>query len=457
MTICIIGGGISGLSLAFFLSQADRTIEINVYESQDRIGGKIWTDRRDGFVCEAGVNGFLDNKPATLELSKQIGINPVRSNDNSRRRFIYLNGKLREIPDKPLTFLFSDFLSLSGRLNMVMEFMRPPRSKDDESMQDFALRRVGREFFEKLLDPLASGIYAGDPSKLSIRSCFTKVYDLERNYGGLIKGFIALAKEKKKAGKKVEAGPGGILHSFENGMYSMIESLRDVLGDRIKVSTKVVAIHRKSDRYIVYFEDGRQTESDVVVLTTPAYETSKILSDLDKELSSLVSRIPYPPLTVVALGYKNSDIKNVDLNGFGFLVPAMQKRRILGTLFDTSIFSKRAPEGYSLLRTMIGGARYPHLAMLDDDKIVNMTIEELSDILGIEADPHLVRIYRWEQAIPQYNVGHYKILEDIEMALSRHKGLYLSGNAFKGVAVNDCIANSLLLSQTIIKGYKDGI
>lgn len=457
MVISIIGGGISGLSLAFFLLNKNNKTDLNIYEANPIVGGKIWTDRKDGFICEAGVNGFLDNKPATLELSKHIGITPARSNDNARRRFICLNGKLKEIPEKPLSFLFSDFLSLTGRLNMIAEYIRPAKVKDDESMEEFAVRRVGREFFEKLLDPLASGIYAGDPKKLSIRSCFTKVYDLEKDYGGLIKGFMALAKEKKKSGKQVEAGPGGVLHSFDTGMYSMIETLRDIIGQRIKVSSRVVGLQKRAKHYVVYFEDGKQIETDLVVLTTPAYASSMILNEFDKDLSQIISNIPYPPLTVVALGYKNSDIKNVNLNGFGFLVPAKEKRRILGTLFDTSIFSNRAPQGYSLLRTMIGGARYPHLALLDDEKIINLTIEELADILGIEAEPHMVRLYRWEKAIPQYNIGHYKILEGIEQALSRHKGLYLSGNAYKGVAVNDCITNSLALSERITQEYNNGI
>lgn len=453
MDIIIIGAGISGLTLAYALKSQSKNITIEILEADSRPGGKIYTEHLNGYVCEAGVNGFLDNKPATLTLASELNLKPLRSSDEARRRFIYFDDKLRLIPTSPPAFMLSNFLSLRGRLRMLGEYFVPKANLEDESLKDFALRRVGREFFDKLLDPMASGVYAGDPAKLSIRSCFKKVYELEQNYGSLIKGFIAIAKENKKAGTKTEAGPSGILHSFSNGMFSLIECLKDRLQSELKLSKAVTSITKTPSGFKVFTSEG-ELNADIVVSACPAYTASEICKDIDPELSKLLRQIPYPPLSVVALGFDRRDIKNVDLNGFGFLVPAVAKRKILGCLFDSSIFSGRAPEGKVLLRAMLGGARYPELAELDEATLVETVLKELDCILSLKGSPEFVRVYKWHKAIPQYNLGHHTLLRDIESLLSKHKGLYLTGNAFRGVAVNDCIANSFELSKVILTQSK---
>ncbi len=247
--VIIIGGGISGLSLAYYLRVKKPSINIMVLESSNRLGGKIWTERERGFVCEAGVNGFLDNKRGAIDLSLMVGLKPIKSNDSARKRYIYINKKLRLIPDSPLKFLFSDIMTLKGKLRIPLEYFIPKADIEDESLESFALRRVGREFLERLLDPMVTGIYAGDPSMLSVRSCFPKVYELEKNYGGLIKGFITLKKQAKKSGKKIEAGPGGTLHSYYEGMYTIIESLRSELSTFLLTNKEVVGINRKGEIY----------------------------------------------------------------------------------------------------------------------------------------------------------------------------------------------------------------
>lgn len=448
MKTIIIGGGISGLSLALALKDKSPAMEIVVLEAEERPGGKIWTDRVQGFLCEAGVNGFLDNKPSTLQLSSQIKLTPMRSNDAARKRAICLNGGLKIIPESPVAFLTSDFLSLGGRLRMLAEFFIPKADVEDESMESFAVRRVGKEFFEKLLDPMASGVYAGDPAKMSIRSCFAKVYELEREYGGLIRGFMALGKEAKRTGKKTEAGPGGTLMSYRDGMYSLVEALRGVLGDRIETGKRARGIDMSGGRYSVECEDGSRYECDCAVLACPAHDSARLLQGIDSEISRLLADIPYPPVSVVALGYRKEKLP-CDTNLFGFLVPGREKRKILGTLFDSSVYPNRAPEGHVLLRTIVGGARAPEIALLGDDRLIDTVRSELSEILGIKADPELVWTYRWEKAIPQYVVGHHRRLEMLDERLSKHPALFLHGNAYRGVAVNDCIAQSFSLSDKI--------
>jgi|WetSurMetagenome_2_1015567.scaffolds.fasta_scaffold01263_3 protoporphyrinogen/coproporphyrinogen III oxidase len=448
MRIAIVGGGISGLSLACELMAKDRGFDIKVFEAGSRFGGKIYTEKTGGYVCEAGVNGFLSNKPATLELAARINMQPVSSDDNARRRFIYTGGGLKELPASPAKFMLSNFLSVPGRLRMMAEYFIPAADKEDETMEEFAKRRVGTEFFEKLLDPMASGVYAGDPSKMSIRSCFVKVYDLERKYGGLLRGFQALGKEAKKAGKKVEAGPGGVLMSFDGGMYSLIETLRNMLGGRAIADKETVSLERNGGEYALRFADGSTYEADCVALAVPAHNCAGIIREFDTNIHDILTTIPYPALSVVAFGVKREQIKR-DVNMFGFLIPGKEKRRILGTLFDSSIFTGRAPEGNVLLRTMVGGARAESLAMQDDEKLLSLVRDELADIIGLNVEPDFMRIYRYEKAIPQYELGHYKKLEALDAASAKHKGFYLAGNAYRGIAVNDCIANSVKLADEI--------
>ncbi|MGO9380386.1 MAG: protoporphyrinogen oxidase [Dissulfurispiraceae bacterium] len=454
MRIAIVGGGISGLSLAYALFEKGQGMDIKVFEAESRLGGKIYTEKVNGYVCEAGVNGFLDNKPSTLELAARINISPMRSNDNARIRFIYTDGALRQIPDSAIKFFMSNFLSLSGRLRIMGEYFVHQAQKNDETLESFAIRRVGREFYEKLLDPMASGIYAGDPAKMSIRSCFAKVYELEQKYGGLIKGFMAIGKETKKSGKKVEAGPGGTLMSFRDGMYSLIETLKNLLGERVETGKAAKGIEKISNGYRLHFQDGLTYEADCVILASPAIDSAEIVRDFDKTICNTLRAIPYPALSVVSFGYKREKIHR-DINLFGYLIPGKERRKILGTLFDSSIFENRAPEGYVLLRNMVGGARAERLAMLDDEKLISTVRDELAAILGLTADPDFMRIFRWEKAIPQYLLGHYRKLETLDAASAKHKNFYLTGNAYRGVAVNDCIANSFNLAEVIINRVED--
>lgn len=452
--IAIIGGGISGLSLAYFLIEKDPSADILVFESEKRAGGKIWTEKTEGFLCEGGVNGFLDNRPKTLDLALKVKLTPLRSNDSSRKRFIYSEGRLHRLPESPPAFLSSHLLSLPGRLRVIAEMFIPGGAKEEESLADFARRRLGREAYEKLIDPMASGIYAGNPETLSLRACFSKVYDLEVKYGGLIRGMLKLQRARKKEGskEKVGAGPGGTLTSFYQGMGELSDTLKTVLGDRMRTGYKAVSLEKKGKGYSVLFSDGSALETDVVVVAAPAYSASEILKAVDTRLASLIAGIPYPSLSVVCFGYKKTKIES-SLDGFGYLIPSREKRRILGTLWDSSIFPNRAPEGYVLLRSMVGGARASALAMEEDGKIIDSVRGEIADILGIRTAPDFIRIFRHEMAIPQYTIGHSGRLKDVDSVLLKHRNLYLTGNAYRGISVNDCIENSSALADRIAEEF----
>jgi len=452
--IIITGGGISGLSLAYLLAKRNPSLDLIVLEAENRAGGKIWTDRADGFLCETGVNGFLDNRPRTIELAMDLSLNPLRGSESSRRRFIFSGGRLHLIPESPAAFLRSDLLSLRGRMRIICEPFVPGGRDEDESLARFARRRLGREAYEKLIDPMASGIYAGDPERLSLKSCFPRIYELERSYGSLIRALIRLQIKARREGRPAPGpGPGGVLTSFYDGMETLVSALKGFLGERVRTSAKVISLDRRGGYYSVYLSDGSVIDSDIVVVATPAYAASEILKEFDRPLSQVLSEIHYPSVSVVSMGYRREKIRG-GLDGFGFLVPFREGRRILGTLWDSSIFPNRAPDGYALLRSMVGGARASDMAMQDKDRLTDIVMDELSEIMGIKGQPDFVRVYVHDRAIPQYTIGHDERLKIMEGLLVKYKGLYLTGNAYRGIGVNDCIENSHRLAMRIMAEAK---
>jgi len=233
-------------------------------------------------------------------------------------------------------------------------------------------------------------------------------------------------------------------------MGVIINALKGYLGERLKTDSRVVSVDKKGDKYIIYLSDSSNLEAEAVVIATPAYATSEMMKGINKNLSLTLGEIFYPSISVVCFGYKQDKIKQ-PLDGFGFLIPNREGRKILGTLWDSSIFPNRAPEGYVLLRSMLGGVRKSELALQDEDKLINIVIDELQDIMDIRVQPDFVKVYKHEKGIPQYSLGHEKRLETISEIISRFKGLYLTGNAYRGIGVNDSIDNSYKLAERIVK------
>ncbi len=451
--IIIAGGGMSGMSLAWYIKKARPDYEVTVLEASDYAGGKACTHREDGFLCEKGVNGVLDNKPSTLGLAGELGLSPLKSNDAARKRFVVKESRLVPLPESPGSFLTSPLLSLPARLRVILEMVVPKGNPDvDESLADFARRRLGKEAFEYLIDPMSSGIYAGDPERLSLKSCFPRIYELEHGYGSLIRAMIRLKREaaiKGKAGPG--AGPGGVLTSFRNGMSEMADRLSESLGSSLRTSSAVKNAIRTDKGWEVELEDGKTMSGSHLVLSCPAYVARDIMKQSAPGLSEAVSEIPYPPISVVCLGFRKDAIRN-SLNGFGFLAPHCENRQILGALWDSSVFDNRAPEGFHLVRCLVGGARQGEIALLPDEKLVDVAIGECRQLMGLEKTPEFTKVFRWQHAIPQYNVGHARIIEKIEQELSALPGLYVRCNWIGGVSLNDCVANSMKTAGEICGG-----
>lgn len=464
--IVLVGSGITGLSTALHLKDGAAALheglDVVVLESRDRPGGNIRTDRPDGFRVEMGPNGFLDNAPATLALVDRLGLTGEleRANENAARRFIYRNGRLHEVPTGPIGFLRSGVLSLGGRVRVFGEpFARPRPQGKDESVYDFAARRIGPEAAGVLVDAMVSGVFAGNVRELSLQSSFPKMAKMEAEHGGLVKAMVAGMKKRRAAKKEAEArrargedvaeltapggpaGPGGTLTSFRDGLDTLVRGLADAVGDSLRTDAPVASIRRAGDgRWEVVLEGGEALDADAVVVTTPAPPAVPLLDGVDAELASTVGEIRTAGLAVVALGFRRADLAGVDLEGFGFLVPRGTGPRILGCLWDSSVFPGRAPEGKVLLRCMIGGAHDPDAVSAPDESLLRQVRHDLELTMGIALDikPVLTRIYRWPLGIGQYTLGHQDRLDRIHARLAGNQGLWVAGSSFYGISMNAC-------------------
>jgi len=445
----IVGGGISGLALAHFLRLQQPGGTWELWEASNRLGGTIGTDRIDGYSVDWGPNGFLDREPLTLQLVHELGLDDKLepADKSSEKRFILKNGRLHAVPFSPPLILTTGLLRPAEKLRIFAEPFVPARRDDgDESVFDFAARRIGRGAAETFVDPMVSGVFGGLARELSLPACFPIMRELELRYGGLVRGMIARMREKRrdKSGANPArksggpAGPGGWLTSFKSGLDVLVERLQQRMGSSIKIGKCAARISGLENGWEVLDSGGGSVRARSVILACPAYAAASVLHDFDRELSEAVISVPYAPIVVVATGHRRADVAH-PLDGFGFLIPRNQGLRTLGSIWTSSIFGARAPEGHVQFRTMLGGAGDHEVMELSDEQAWNTIRRELGPLLGIRGDPVFMRIYRWQRGIPQFNLGHRERRSRIERLAGRHPGLHLIGNAYYGVSLNDCV------------------
>lgn len=450
--VIVVGGGIAGLACGFFSKQ--QGLSVLVLEESERPGGKIRSQWEDGFCCEWGPQGFLDNVPETLELVGALGLESrlVRASDHAAARFILRQGRLRRIPLSLPAFLASDVLSGRGKLRLLAEPFMPRGKGEDESVLAFARRRIGREAAEVLVDAMVTGVYAGKAEELSLAATFPRMAAMERRYGSLTRALLALRRKGSRGGP---AGPGGTLTTFVSGMQELPDALARALSGQLRLQARVLRLHREADPkapWVVELASGECLQTRALVLTVPPQQAACLLARLFPQPALEALRaIPTPPVVVVMTAYRRPQPFAHPLVGFGFLVPSREPRRILGSLFCHSIFPGQAPAGAVLLRTILGGAREPEVIEYSDEELLALVRRELHAILGGDPDPALVRIFRHPEGIPQYTLGHPQRLATIEGAAASLPGLYLTGNAYRGVAVNACIAEAKQVAQNLAR------
>ncbi len=438
--IAIIGAGITGLAAAEWLAHDHGITDVLVLEAADRAGGKIRTDLDAGHTVEWGPQGFLDNAPDTLELARLCGLGEalVAAADASADRFILRGGRLRAVPTSPVAFAASSLLPLGGRLRVFAEPFARRRPDSDETVFDFAHRRIGRQAAEILVDSMVTGVFAGDSGKLSLAATFPKMYAMESEHGSLTRALIARMREARRVGRTSSgpSGPGGTLHTFSDGMEHLPRQIAGRLGDRLRLSTAVHRLSRENGGYRIE-TDRSVIRADRVLLTLPASGAAALLSELAPVVRAPLEAIPTVPIAVVMASYP-ADVFGRPVDGFGFLVPKAERAGILGTLYCHSIFPGQAPGGAVFLRTMLGGAREPDQARLDDDALIATVRAAHGRIFGRDPEPASVWIARWAEGISQYTVGHLDRVTAAENA-ARAAGVELAGSPYRGVSVNDCI------------------
>jgi oxygen-dependent protoporphyrinogen oxidase len=484
--VVIIGGGISGLAAAYSLREHQSALktpakdfEILLLEKRDRIGGNIRTEKVDGFIIEGGPDCFISEKPWAMELCKRVGLTEdlLTTNEKFRKTYVLSGGKLHVLPEgvilmvptKMFPLATSSLISFSGKLRMAYEYFVPRRKdKADESLGDFVRRRLGEEALEKIAEPLVAGVHAGDPETMSVKASFPKFVQLEQEHGSLIKGMLMRMAAFKKGGsggsggKGGQAGKGGkggagkkvtMFMSLKGGLTEFVSTLRERLlaheHTSIRTGVAVAGVVKKDGGYEVNIEGGPPIEADSVVIAAPAYAAASLVKGLDGELSEKLLSIPYVSTATVSVAFKKSEISH-PLNGFGFVVPKTEKRKIMAATWTSVKWSHRAPPDTVLIRCFVGGSKDAGLVNLSDAEMVSMVRNELKEIMGIEAEPVLAKVYRWINSMPQYTIGHEERVKWLEERSRSHPGLFLTGSAYHGIGIADSVRYGEVVAKKVL-------
>ena len=460
--IVIIGGGISGLATAYSLEErAERegkSVAITLLEKKNQIGGNILTERVGDFLIEGGPDCFLSEKPWAIQLCEKLGIADrlLCTNDEYRKTYIYWKGRLRELPEgimlmiptRFIPLLKSNLFSLAGKFRMGMELFIPKRkSGGDESLSEFVRRRLGQEIVERVAEPLVAGVHAENPDTMSIKSRFPRFVQMEEEYGSLIKGM--LTKRRRMLNSENGKPKWTMFMTLKNGLDELPLTIVKALKMTTIITNKEVSEINKVSGYKIYLKNGDTIDADVVIFATPSYETGRLLRVLNSSISDQLITIPYVSTATISLAYKKDSISH-PMNGFGFLVPRVENRRIMGASWVSRKFSYRTPDDSILIRCFIGGSRNEELVSLDDKDMLKMIKEELKDIMGISAEPILTRIYRWEKAMPQYTIGHDERVSRIEESILKYPDIFVTGSAYRGGGISECIKNAQLTAESVL-------
>jgi oxygen-dependent protoporphyrinogen oxidase len=446
--VAVIGAGVTGLTLAHLLDR--RGIPVQVFEAQDRPGGAMRTSREEGFLVEHGPNSAQETTPLLRQLFVGLGIDDQfeYASPAAKNRYVVRGGRLHTVPLGPPALLGTGLFSGAAKLRLLAEpFIRRSDPDQDEDLAHFVERRLGREFLDYAIDPFVSGVFAGLPEKLSVRSAFPRLWELEQQYGSLIRGAILGARARRR--RQEQSKQSAQSFSFREGLQTLIDALARSLGDKVRTSAPLRRLRREGPGFVLELAGQAPVRARAAVLTIPAHAYAELDLDLAwEEARQALARIYYPPVAVVFCGYRHNPLDR-PLEGFGFLVPRRENRQILGALWNSSLFSGRAPGGGLALTVFVGGSRQPENALWPEDKLMETVAAELKDLLGLEPRPDLQRIFRWPRAIPQYQVGHQQLIAALEACEQQHPGLYLGGNFRGGISVADCVKSAHALAERV--------
>ena len=451
--IIIIGGGISGLAAAHRLSE--QQVRVTLLEASPRLGGTIQTEHRDGFLLERGPDSFISEKPQALELAKRLGLESrlVQTNEQFRRTFIVRDGRLRAVPEgfqllapsRLWPFITSDIFSVAGKARMAADLLLPRKSTNgDESLASFVRRRLGTEALERMAQPMVGGIYTADPETLSLRATLPRFLEMEREHRSLILAML-------RQGRAQKVGTSGARYSlfltFDQGMQVLVDALAQQVKADIRLNTRVVRLKHDGSGWTITTSKG-VINADAICVALPAYLAASLLDNVNERLADKLRQIKYASTATINFAYRRAAITH-PLNGFGFVVPFVEKRSLIACTFSSVKFSGRAPEGHVLLRAFAGGALQPEIFALDEGEMRVRVESDLRELLGITEEPLFVEVAKWKDSMPQYEVGHLEQVNAIEKLAGEIPGLTLAGNAYRGAGIPDCIRSGERAANTI--------
>lgn len=457
--IVIIGGGITGLSAVHRLvelgKESAREFDVTLLEASSRLGGTIKTNHRDGFLLERGPDSFISEKPEALELARRIGLESqlIETNKEHRRSFIVRNSKLRPVPEgfqllgpsRIWPFVTSDIFSWAGKARMALDLLLPRSSANkniDESLAQFVRRRLGREALERMAQPMVAGIYTADPERLSLRATMPRFLEMERTDRSVILGMLKRARSQNRVETNVTSGARySLFLSFARGMQTLVDELSSRLARasvQLRARVNSLRLNRASGTWVVNTESGVSIIADVVCIALPTYAAAQLLQETDPILSKELEAISYTSTATVNLAYTRSDIPHA-LDGFGFVVPFIEKRSLIACTFSSIKFHGRAPGGFVLLRAFVGGALQPDMFALDEAEMIQRVRADLRELVGVEKAPLFSEVTRWAQSMPQYEIGHLDRVGRIDAHLLQLPTMKLAGNAYRGAGIPDCI------------------
>jgi len=442
-TVAIIGGGITGLTAAFRLRE--NNVPVTLYESSDHVGGVIQTLRKDGYLAEFGPNSILETSPRIPTLIRDLGLESRRlySRPEAEQRYLVRRGQPVLLPTCPLAFFGTKLFSIGAKLRLLAEplIRRCPAARE-ESLAEFVVRRLGREFLDYAINPFVAGVYAGDPARLSVKHAFPKLHALEQKYGSLILGQLLGARERRKRGETSKQNAKKI--SFDDGLQVLTDTLHARLADSVRLHSPVVSIRQSSEGFTLVTRCGKNAEQHhhhAVLVAAPAHKLAQIQLTAERPLDwSQLGEIYYPPVASLVLGFRRQDVAH-PLDGFGMLIPEVERFNILGTLFSSSLFPNRAPDGHVTLTCYLGGTRNPQLASLDADKSTEVALKDLRTILGVKGQPTFRHHAVFPMAIPQYNVGFGRFKDLMNRVEESAPGLFLAGHFRDGISLGDSIVS----------------
>lgn len=462
--VVVIGGGISGLAAAHRLTELNPALDVTLIEASARLGGTLLTTERDGFILERGPDSFISEKPEAVALAKRLGIESrlIETNAQHRRSFIVRNGRLRPVPEgfhllapsRIWPFLTTDIFSLAGKIRMAGDLVLPRRrtnGSSDESLSSFVRRRLGREALERMAQPMVGGIYTADPETLSLRATLPRFLDMERDHRSVVLAMLRKARLQKNADQSGTSGARySLFLSFDRGMQVLARALgKAITHIDINLNTRVQSIVRNSASWTIHTSSGQTPEADALVLALPAYVAAQLLSNLNSSLATQLKEIKYASTATINLAYRREAIRH-PLDGFGFVVPFVEKRSLIACTFSSVKFPGRAPDDGVLLRAFAGGALQPEIFALEESEMLARVESDLCELLGITAKPLFAEISRWQNSMPQYEVGHLDRVQAIENELVQLPNLWLAGNAYRGAGIPDCIRSGETAAEKII-------